>query len=390
MWSGGKETGEEGEAVLLYAPSSSDVSSNTPSPWSSSIGGHPTYFPNDDIVATYYQDVNNLDAGELGAYSSSMKRPRCKLCQHPMHLLSQINAPVEYQNLDRTLYIFACNRAKCWKDASNERSTTVDRGGQFIIGGGGVVQCIRSQQVGVASSESELEHRKEANQPEKWTKDTSGGWRDDTQDDSAGGWGDVHSNIDDDWGTDTGDGPELMEDLEAMLTACEMNAGNGASGKKTKGKNRNSKKNAKGSEIIAREKLCSQSSLEAFARFELEMYEEPYAASRGNGEENSDDEDDDDDAVGTTGTDGAKIQKLLSKYLEEEEDQELLSALGGSGSSASCGGGVAGGGVSRNSGEKFERLPPDERAFLAFTDRIKRSPEQVARYAYGGIPLWSV
>ena len=81
---------------------------------------------------------------------------------------------------------------------------------------------------------------------------------------------------------------------------------------------------------------------------------------------------------------------MLSRYLDVEDDEEILSALrGGTGAGGnrdgSCGGGSGGGG-----GERYERLPPEERAFLSFTRRLRRVPGQVARYAYGGVPLWSV
>jgi hypothetical protein len=65
--------------------------------------------------------------------------------------------------------------------------------------------------------------------------------------------------------------------------------------------------------------------------------------------------------------------------MEEEDDQEILMALGG--------GSAGGGGVGR---EKDERLSAENRALLTFTDRIKRAPRQVVRYAKGGEPMWSV
>ena len=374
MWSGGKETGEEGEAVLLFAPSLSRTSCDA-NPSSSFIGGHPTYFPKDEIVTSHCEEVTNSDAPRI-------RNPNCKLCQLPMHLLSQINAPVECQNLDRSLYVFGCNRAKCWRKASGECETSAasDRESRFIIGGGGVVHCIRSQQTGITSSYSpaaELSQTKES----VTRSDELGGWGDAVQDDCANSWGDGDNGNDgvgdEDWGATTVDGVESMDDLEAMLKVCEMNEDKKLSTSQLK-------KQEKSGNICDKKRLYPQSNDGDFVRFELEMYEEPYATTGGEGEET--DDDDDDDVVGATGTSDAKIQKLLSRYLEEEEDQELISALGGSGNSVSGGGG----GSSSSRGEKFERLPPDERAFLAFTDRIKRSPEQVVRYAFGGVPFWSV
>jgi pre-rRNA-processing protein TSR4 len=69
-----------------------------------------------------------------------------------------------------------------------------------------------------------------------------------------------------------------------------------------------------------------------------------------------------------------------------EDDEEIVSALKGGKNpaiNAACDG-VSGG------GERYERLKPEERAFLTFSKRLRRAPEQVCRYAYGGEPLWSI
>jgi hypothetical protein len=67
-----------------------------------------------------------------------------------------------------------------------------------------------------------------------------------------------------------------------------------------------------------------------------------------------------------------------------EDDEEILLALKG-GKKINSGGNFGGSG-----GERYERLPLEERALLAFSTLLKRSPGQVARYAYGGVPLWSM
>ena len=43
-----------------------------------------------------------------------------------------------------------------------------------------------------------------------------------------------------------------------------------------------------------------------------------------------------------------------------------------------------------NGQEVDEDLTEEEMALLRFSDRIKRSPRQVLRYARGGEPLWSM
>ncbi|MBV5333173.1 hypothetical protein JZU54_06450, partial [bacterium] len=125
----------------------------------------------------------------------------------------------------------------------------------------------------------------------------------------------------------------------------------------------------------------------SFENLDLLTINEP-PMRRGGKADDSDDEDEHDDDAGGGG--GCDVDAMLSRYLDVEDDEEILSALrGGTGAGGnrdgSCGGGSGGGG-----GERYERLPPEERAFLSFKRRLRRVPGQVARYAYGGVPLWSV
>mmetsp|Transcript_9037 Transcript_9037/g.13432 ORF Transcript_9037/g.13432 Transcript_9037/m.13432 type:complete len:413 (-) Transcript_9037:260-1498(-) len=97
-----------------------------------------------------------------------------------------------------------------------------------------------------------------------------------------------------------------------------------------------------------------------------------------------DDEEEEEDDDDTKNND--KIQKMISKYIGEEDDEEIIAVLkGGVDNAKKSSGGGGGGG-----GEKYERLPPEERAFSIFANRMKRAPYQVVRYAYGGLPLWSI
>jgi hypothetical protein len=113
----------------------------------------------------------------------------------------------------------------------------------------------------------------------------------------------------------------------------------------------------------------------SFRCFELHMLQEP-CARKVHGT------DDDDVGMCASGTDSDKIQRMLARYMAEEEDEEILAALRGSSD-------VGGGGIS-NWKERDERLSAEDRALLTYTDRLKRSPRQVVRYAYGGEPLWSM
>jgi hypothetical protein len=162
---------------------------------------------------------------------------------------------------------------------------------------------------------------------------------------------DDKADAENDWGIDENEAN--LEDVEAMVAAMEMDGSTKARQLKPK----HSKKPPETSN--------------AFPCFEIHSLQEP-AVRRG--------DDMDDDDVGMMGGSDDKIQQMLARYMAEEEDEEILAAIRGSGGS--------GGGSGR--GEKDERLPPEDRAMLAFTDRVKRAPRQVVRYAKGGIPLWSM
>ena len=117
----------------------------------------------------------------------------------------------------------------------------------------------------------------------------------------------------------------------------------------------------------------------SFEYHDLETVNEP-VLRRGCGE----DDDEDDVECGTA--DETKVDEMLARYLNMEDDEEILLALKGGNKSPSRGGNEFGG----SGGERYERLPLEERALLSFSTRLKRAPSQVARYAYGGIPLWSI
>jgi hypothetical protein len=153
-----------------------------------------------------------------------------------------------------------------------------------------------------------------------------------------------------DWTVEAGDEGE-MQSLEAKLAAMET--------RPTKSK-----------VVVQKKEHKPVESSNAFPSFLIHSQQEPPALRP------VEDEDD----VGMTGSDD-KIQKMLEKYMMEEEDEEILTALRGSVGSSSGGG---------RGGEKDERLSAADRAILTFSDRLKRSPRQVVRYAYNGVPLWSM
>ena len=396
-WPAGKETGESGEAVLLFAPATHTASSSScckdkpHGPSSSSIGGMPAYFATDEERVLQCIDEKGEEDDVM---MSQPKTPQCQRCRQPMLLVAQINAPVDCKGLDRTLYVFGCNRAECWRETTKCEATANGEGSaasasnRFIVGGGGVVRCFRSQKNCTT---------KTANTTEDAGTATAAASAPSMAVDDSSGWGVVGGDNDDaslenDWGADDGWGEtskpsdeDDMGDLEAMLEACEMKEQSKT--KDSRNKKRSNKSNGKDGKTRAQAQ-ANDMVLGQFPRFALDIYDEPYPHG-GSATYHEGDGDDDDEAIGTTGAGASDddIQKMLSRYLKDEEDQDIVQALGGvaAANTTSATTGSSGGG-----GEKYERLPPEERAFLAFTDRIKRSPEQVLRYAYGGVPMWSV
>jgi hypothetical protein len=197
-------------------------------------------------------------------------------------------------------------------------------------------------------------------------------------------WGESASD-DDDWGigskSKSNTNEVSIDDLEAMISKCEMQSTNVSAQPKSGKAKTDSNDNTKPNNVI-------EENVPSFQRFNLEMFDEPPYLNSKNDNSNIDDQDGDeeDDYVNSNNIDSSKVNQMLSRYLETEEDEEILSALrGGSLSKEKAISGKGGGG-----GERYERLPPEERAFLAFSKRLKRAPLQVVRYAYNGVPLWSM
>lgn len=155
----------------------------------------------------------------------------------------------------------------------------------------------------------------------------------------------------DDWGVSGDDDGMGLDDLEAKLAAMETSAPKGPA-KKVASSPRPPKNDG------------PQAVLPIIA---LHSMQEPPARTT------SDDPRD----VGLHGTSNQKIEEMLARYLEEEEDQDIIQMLKGSTSGAG--------------GQELDQdLTEEEMTFLRFSDRIKRAPRQVLRYACGGEPLWSL
>ena len=271
-----------------------------------------------------------------------------------MHLLLQLHAPLD--DVNRSLYVFGCNDASCYSEE--------DAGRFHPCIAGGALRCFRSQQQWT-NYVSSTAHNSDNQKGEPNTTTTTWGI-----DDGNDGW----DEDDDDWGgsseTNKKDSEHVsMDELETMLTNCEMHSKKSETAKLQSTTTNHNKRKSHGN---------SPANVPSFEQHDLEMLDEP-PTNRGR---NDDSDEDDDDNV-CTNIDGSKVDQMLSRYLDIEDDEEILSAIKRGGKLETENG--KGGG-----GERYERLPPEERALIAFTKRLKRAPQQVARYAYGGVPLWSV
>ncbi|KAL9188712.1 hypothetical protein ACHAXT_007090 [Thalassiosira profunda] len=377
MWSRGRDANEHGEPVLLLQTGGGrrghgghrhKEGSGRPSPSSSHIGGLPCHHEKDALLSS------------MAATPDGGVHPKCALCRNPMYLLMQLHAPLDA--VDRTLYVFGCNDASCYsgkgakKNSESEDTQTIARF-HACIGtddNGGALRCYRSQQRWEASSEEKQKPDAAIDAAPPTGCNLEG--NDWGMDDGSDGWGDGA----DDWGGGEGDST-TMGDLEALLTNCEMKA----AAKQGPAATENAVSVSPAKPPVPTSvtgDAPKKDTPPSFDQYPLEMINEPPTGNGGDSDE------DGDDNAGCANTDSSKVQQMLSRYLDAEDDEDILSALkggGGNGCVAANGNGKDGGG-----GERYERLPPDERAFLAFSNRLKRVPGQVARYAYGGEPLWSV
>ncbi len=412
MWNGGQDLNDSGEAILLLEPPvqtariNDGVSTTTKHANESFLGGHAIYYANDKHYSTQ-------------KLSPSTK---CEVCNDHMYLLVQLYAPLD--GLDRTLYVFACNKAGCLQHAFST-SSVGERGGRrndmdgnhrFSLGGYGVVKCLRSQCLEICSSKDGRGNEEEAmitsiimEKEDMHENNIMNQWDSEINNDDDFGWGDVISEKtnkkDDDVQKDN---VPSMDDLEAMLSAMEANEledidgiGVGSLGKKKmmKKKKKNSCKKQQVPTTTSANNSMHDTNSYKFKRYDLEAYDEPPSDAMRNStstliiKNDKMENDYDDDNIGITYRDDVTIQKMLSSYLKEEDDEGVKSVIQK---------GVMNNNISNhnisgtsrynnnNNGEKDERLSPEDRAFLAFTDRIKRAPYQCVRYAYDGLPMWSM
>eukprot|EP00978_Attheya_sp_CCMP212_P029833 scaffold107392_cov45-Attheya_sp.AAC.4 len=374
MWSGAASKqvlNESGEPIWLFDPQQSQQHGGTGSgPSQSFIGGVPSYFAQDENVT-----------------SSTAAAMRCGICESPLHLVAQVHAPMD--SLDRALHVFACNRSSCYEamfqQSSNLKISSNNNDPQhvenplmhrFCFGGKGVVRCSRTQQQLHLTKPCKAPSSVEVEKRNVGAKDDTGGWGDDDKDDDDdGGWGADDGN---DWGMNNAEDSN-MDDLESMLANMEMKKEHPS---QTSSKSTRKQKKSTNNDVCALE----VENKNAFPCYLLDMYDEPSTNTSSASMEDDDDEDGDNDVGISSTKENDKVQSILAKYLAEEEDDDIVAAVRGSGGGDSGSSNIG----PASGGERYEKLPLEERCFLAFVHRVQRAPRQVIRYAYGGAPLWSM
>lgn len=364
----GDDTNEYVEPVLLFLPSDdcrgvSDIISKRRSrkinnsvasgASSSHAGGLPQYHDGDKLCPPL-----NLT---------------CTTCNHgPMHLLLQLHASLD--DVDRTLYVFGCNNSLCHSSSSiDSRGEDDDTNTSTFRScmGNGSLRCFRSQRPWPPTATAR--HKKKND--DYWGTDVDGGWGKEDSDN-------------DDWGCGDNTTDLSMDDLESMMNDCEVR--NSHSNRSSKPSLQPLTKSESLPEKSVAVDVIDESSLtcdapQSFEHYDLYTICEPPIRKRNGGGVDSDDDDDDEDEVDGSGNiDVSKVEQMISRYLDVEDDVTILSALRGDSIA------INNDNSRERGGERYERLPPEERAFLSFTRRLKRAPGQVARYAYGGSPMWSV
>jgi hypothetical protein len=289
---------------------------------------------------TLYRRNNNVDPKASfvgGSASGAEEPPRCLICQNQLYLLVQLVVPKSQTTLkERCLQVYACNKATC--------GNSVLQDDPLCHGGAGMVICRRQN----LDNEEEPTPVEETNRA---TAATQADWTEDATKASS-------TDEDNEWAVSTAEGS--IDDLEAKLAAMEA-AGAGPR------KSTTTKKEKDPKQLNQQTRSCDQ-----FPSFPLASMLEPLAVHLKGAT--------DDDDVGMSSGSDDKIQRMLANYMAEEEDENILSALQG----------AVGGGSGASGKEKDERLSASERALLTFSDRLKRCPRQVLRYAYDGTPLWSM
>lgn len=265
----------------------------------------------------------------------------CRHCQSRLYQLAKV---FDAQG-KRYLQVAACNRASCFR-------SLFPRDDKLHYGGDGVVVCT----IQTITEQENPTHIDDDSIPTEWNYVESV-TNSETVDMNE--WSLEPSTL-----SDSND----MDDLEAKLSALE-----------TKSKTTTPSLSSPTEKVILANQVTERNdATTGFPVYVLHELAEPPAVPM---------VDEDDVGLGKIGnrSDDPKIQAMLEKYLAEEDDETILQALRNSGVKTTHTSGVHG-----TTAERDERLSAADRALWTFTDRLKRAPRQVLRYASGGVPIWSM
>lgn len=381
MWAGDNDMSDDGKSVRLYQPILYGAAKNR------ELG----------------DTVSRIGGSAADDQGNNHRRAVCATCQDSLFLLAQLYAPEPH---NRTYQIFGCNRLSCIQGLFPSHSEDQDdskNGGRennmLCYGGGGVVVC-RRWNINETKDIEMVDHRQQqaaATAPSTRTSTAADWVVDDDETNARERVSQIHASnewaISEDDGNDNG-GPSglLMDDLEAKLAAMEtrqakaipkpISSAPGPGGIQDQGESTTAYTNDIPSEAATTRTMKRN----CFPCFVLHSFQEPFTVR------SSQQVDPDDVGLGNFGRNGsrrddAKIQQMLAQYMQEEDDEELLTMLRGESNGNSSSTATI---SAIKSEERDERLSATDRALLQYTDRLKRSPQQVLRYAHGGTPLWSM
>lgn len=318
--------------------------------------------PGKKLAESLWRDPTLSKIGGTAAWFSSATRLAggnltCARCSSRLYLVAQVYAPT---NIRRSLCVFGCNKAVCSSTSEGWR-------------------CIRTQEPENNKDDSKYvasavdEPRTDVSTIEQSVLPVGLNVTDKTTDSWTNGlatgddWAD-DSNLDGDWGeietASTHKNDHIDEALSILLASKEREK---VSSIKPPPPLPTVVKHTKLELHAERGVMPSH----VFPAYQLDFYPEPWDAHNGAV----------DDAV----------DEKLQKYLAEEEDPalvELIKDAMAKGSSKGTSGKTKKGGKKGAEGEHYERTPAKVKAMIKFSDRLKRAPKQVVRYACGGLPLW--
>jgi hypothetical protein len=436
MWAGGHDlSGDSGTGipVSLYLPKTTGKKKKRKNKsmklqaTSSFIGGTAIFFQQQQITQQVGGNSSTLQTQTQNNKTAPVTPIllACGVCHHPLMLLCQLHTPMD--KMDRTLYVFGCpNSGSCGnipgttirclrshqqKQHENVNMKTDDeKTSQTIMSNNNVDVDINpwgDDDCDDNNNDASEEVNKEEMSDNDWAMDDvvdvkeagskyqdddDGGWGGDDDDD--GGWGVDEPTSKTDTSSTTKFKTSRLLELEAMLSACEMESQEQQQQQQSSLNNKAAPHKNKSASIIKKTNHPIVMPLPTcLPCFELDWIDEPEGY------------DDMEEYTSTSATNtttatltendsDSRIQNMLSKYYKSEEDTQLVETLRGltttSSSSAKANAAKVSADMEEDDDERVgQNLDAEDAVFCKFSKRVRREPQQVVRYAFGGQPMWS-